>query len=82
MHNRRPDTWEFNSRRQRPRRALDNEELIFIEGSPTAETGAQLRDNREEREKCGKALKTYSPQPYAESVPVSVANENVHQLWR
>ena len=29
-----------------------------------------------------KPLKNPSPPLYAESVPVSVANENVHQLWR
>ena len=45
-----------NSRRQRHPRALDDEELFIIEGSPAA-TGAQLRDNREEREKCGKTAK-------------------------
>ena len=35
---------------------LDDEELFVIEGSP-ASTGAQLRDNPEEREKCGKTAK-------------------------
>ena len=39
-----------NSRRQRHPRALDKEELFVVEGSP-ATTGAQLRDNPEEREK-------------------------------
>ena len=46
-----------NSRRQRHPRALDDEELFIIEGSPTAETGAQLRDNPEEREKGAKCAK-------------------------
>ena len=41
-------------RRQRHSQALDDEELFIIEGSPTAKTGAQLRDNPEEREKCRK----------------------------
>ena len=50
MHNWWPDTWKSNSRRQRHPPALDDEELFIIEGSP-AETGAQLRDNPEEREK-------------------------------
>ena len=45
-----------NSRRQRHPRALDDEELFIIEGSPAA-TGAQLWDNPEEREKCGKMRK-------------------------
>ena len=45
-----------NSRRQRHPRALDDEELFIIEGSPTA-TGTQLRDNPEEREKCAKCGK-------------------------
>ena len=45
-----------NSPRQRHPRALDDEELFTIEGSPAA-TGAQLRDNPEEREKCAKCAK-------------------------
>ena len=49
MHNWWPDTWESNSWRQR-HPAFDDEELSIIEGSPAA-TGAQLRDNLEEREK-------------------------------
>ena len=57
-----------NSRRQRHPRALDDEELFIIEGSPTA-TGAQLRDIPEEREKCGKTAKS----------PVTAVKT---QLWR
>ena len=49
-----------NSRRQRHPPALDDEELFIIEGSPAA-TGAQLRDNPEEREKCGKTAKKKKP---------------------
>ena len=37
--------------------ALHDKELFIIEGSPTAETGAQLRDNPEEREKGAKCAK-------------------------
>ena len=48
-----------NSRRQRHPRALDDEELFIIEGSPAA-TGAQLQDNPEEREKCAKCAKNPS----------------------
>ena len=58
-NDRRPDSWEFNSRRQRHPHSLDDEELFIIEGSPTANTGAQLRDNPEEREKWPK--KTEKP---------------------
>ena len=49
-----------NSRRQRHPRALDDEELFIIEGSPTAETAARLRDNPEEREKGAKCAKNPS----------------------
>ena len=49
----------MNSQRQRHPRALDDEELFTIEGSPTA-TGGQLRDNPEEHEKCGKTAKSPS----------------------
>ena len=48
-----------NSRRQRHPRVLDDEELFTNEGSPTA-TGAQLRDNPEERENAEKPLKAPS----------------------
>ena len=54
---------DYCYRRQRHPRALDDEELFIIEGSPTAKTGAQLRDNPEEREECGKTEKKPSPPP-------------------
>ena len=55
MHDWWPDTWEKLTA-SAPPPALDDEELFIIEGSPAA-TGAQLRDNPEEREKCGKNRK-------------------------
>ena len=64
--------------------ALDNKELFVIEGSQ--KTGAQLRDNPEEREKCGKNVFFFKKKNVIAAIPhwkralsVSVANENVHQ---
>ena len=63
-----------DSRRLRQPRALDDE----IEGSP----GAQRPDGRSAKNGLKKPKKLSSPPYPAESVPVSAANENVHQLRR
>ena len=84
MHNWRPDTWESNSGVSATPRALDDEELFIIEGSPTAKTGAQLRDDLEEREKWKNPLiaATLKAAQFALHAPVSVAQRECPQTAR
>ena len=74
MHDRRPDTWEFNSRRQRHPPALDDEELFIIEGSPTA-TVAQLWDNRRSAKNGAKCAEN----PFTAAITSTAQSQNPHR---